>query len=572
MRSRSAAAVTKDRLRYAKVLARSARFTKKFLAESGGNMFSSAYQYKAPLLWVGPAILFCLAAGLFMLSIRWGIGIRPDSIYYLGLPNIVHTNAPAYAWVLDIVAQIGTPIGLSKIDGAAILNFILMLCNVGLVWWIILRGTGKASLAFLGGMLCLSAPMFLDLHVTILSEGLFVFCILVSLITLARHVETGTWYFVVIAGLAAGFATLTRFNGAPLIVLGPLAIAFLSLRPIRVRARDSLIFLVASVGMLAVWLVFQQSSGTSGLGREMALNGGVTVGVLKQGVSSLLSVLMPLGFIPSTVRPLALGALVIVSVVAVAIYFKHWNARRHLKTGNKPFESLPLIAAIFILGHLMFLVLSLFIEANLPLKPSYMLPVYVSGVVAGILLVAGGAALKLGRPMQLSLTVVALALIAMNLLRSGILIHEFREDGIFYASPGWRNSPTVEKVAAISPDLEVYTNGADVLSFLLPSRPVSWIPAKFNRRTGKDWPNDPFEGRLNALRKKLGDKQAVVVILNKIEWRFYMPTEQTLVEALNLVPLARQADGTIYGLKDAGTPGLNARLPKQSKNAQGGQI
>ena len=507
--------------------------------------------------WLGPAVLLLLSGLLFSLSTRWGIGIRPDSIFYLGLPGMVHPNAPAYAWLLNIVAQIGAPFGLSKLGGAAITNYVLLLSNLGLTWWIIMRGTGRPSLAFLGGLLCVSAPMFLDLHVTVMSEGLFILCILFSLVWLARYVETGKFGFAAGAGFAAGLATLARFNGVPLIVLGVLSIALLTSLPPRIRARDSSVFLLTSVGMLVIWMFLQQSSGGPGLGREVALNGKISAAVLNQGVSSLLSFLMPLGVIPSFLRPIILAACVLVSLTILAVYLRRWSERRRMKLESTPFESLPLIASVFVLGHVMFLVLSLFIEATLPLKPSYMLPVYVVTVITAILLVAGGASLRLGRPAQLSLVGLALALLAMNLVRTGVLISEFRKDGIFYASPGWRNSPTVEKVAAIKPELEIYSNGADVLSFLL-ERPINWVPAKFNRRTGRDWPNNPFESRLDDLRQKLAAGQAVVVILDRIEWRFYMPTERNLIEALNLVPLSREADGTIYGLKEAGEVDLTA--------------
>lgn len=530
-------------------------------------MSSSFRSFKAPASWLGPVVLICLSGVLFTLSIRWGIGVRPDSIFYLGLPGIVHANAPAYAWLLNIMAQIGAPFGLSKLNGAALLNYALLLSNLGLAWWIIMRGTGKTSLAFLGGLLCLSAPMFLDLHVTVMSEGLFIFCILLCLVSLARYVETGKIGFVVTAGLAAGFATLARFNGVPLIVLGPLSIAFLTSRPLGVRSRDTVVFLIASVGMLAIWAFLQQTSDGPGFGREVALNGKMTAAVLNQGVSSLLSFLMPLGIVPSGLRPLILAACTVVSLLALGLYLRRWIERRRIKAESVPFESLPLIASVFVLGHVMFLVLSLFIEATLPLKPSYMLPVYVVSVIAGALLFAGGASLPLSSRAQLSLIGLALNLLAMNVVRTGALIQEFRKDGIFYASPGWRNSPTVEKVATIKPELEIYSNGADVLSFLLPERPVNWVPAKFNRRTGRDWANNPFESRLNDLRKKLAAGQAVVVIFDRIEWRFYMPTERNLIEALSLVPLSREADGTIYGLKDVNGAGLTAH-----KGSDGDQI
>lgn len=519
---------------------------------------SLTYVRKASISWVGPAVLLLLSGLLFGLSTRWGIGIRPDSIFYLGLPGMVHPNAPAYAWLLNIVAQIGAPFGLSKLGGATVTNYVLLLSNLGLTWWIIIRGTGRPWLAFLGGLLCLSAPMFLDLHVTVMSEGLFIFCILLCLVWLARYVETGKFGFAAAAGFAAGLATLARFNGVPLIVLGPLSIAFLTSMPPRIRARDGAVFLLASVGMLVVWMLVQQSSGGPGLGREVALNGNMTAAVLNQGVSSLLSYLMPLGVVDPGLRPLLLAACVLVWLVTLALYLRRWSERRRTSAESAPFESLPIVASVFVLGHVLFLVLSLFIEATLPLKPSYMLPVYVVSVIAAILLVAGGAAVQLSKRAQLAFVGLALALSALNLVRTGVLISEFRKDGIFYASPGWRNSPTVEKVAATKPELEIYSNGADVLSFLLPGRSINWVPAKFNRRTGRDWANNPFENRLNDLRRKLAAGQAVVVILDRIEWRFYMPTERNLIEALNLVPLSREADGTIYGLKEASEVDLTA--------------
>ena len=52
---------------------------------------------------------------------------------------------------------------------------------------------------------------------------------------------------------------------------------------------------------------------------------------------------------------------------------------------------------------------------------------------------------------------------------------------------------------------------------------------------------------MNTLRSELMQNRAVVVYLDKITWRWYLPTKDELENVYQLPVLIRLNDGVIYG-------------------------
>lgn len=70
--------------------------------------------------------------------------------------------------------------------------------------------TGRRSAALLGGILCALYPPLVWHGVQLMTEPLFIFLTVACLYLLLLHRRTARWRWLVLAGLAAGLATLTR--------------------------------------------------------------------------------------------------------------------------------------------------------------------------------------------------------------------------------------------------------------------------------------------------------------------------------------------------------------------------
>jgi hypothetical protein len=70
------------------------------------------------------------------------------------------------------------------------------------------------------------------------------------------------------------------------------------------------------------------------------------------------------------------------------------------------------------------------------------------------------------------------------------------------------------------------------------------IPLKFSPSTRKA--NKNFEEELNHMWLQMKNKSGLLIILDFVEWRWYLPKKKELEEALPLQILYQGLDGTIY--------------------------
>lgn len=492
---------------------------------------------------VFPLLLACLALAGGLLGTRWGVGIQPDSLSYLNLEGQgagAYGFGPLYTWV---IALFSTPADV--LDRARWLSVGLLTLNVLLVWYVLRRSVRSALPAFLGALLVLGSRQTLHAHLYAQSEGLFIFFVLLALLALARHLETGRMLFFLMAGLSMGAATLTRFAGIPLIAVGFLAMVFLSRAPWRAR-------LVRATGLgalggapLGAWALYSAlAKGSSGTGRELAFLGNADAARFLQGAHELVNLLVPSGLPPQA--ELAILALAVIVLVHLTLRYTRERVIPN-RTGRwEAFALLPPVLALFIPLYLAFLLLSVLIEANLPLYWRYMVPVYVAVVPLAVMLAhhALGAGRGL-RPSRRAVTaLLLLGLVLTNAARGGKWVLDAYHEGLGYASAAWRHSPIVAEIRKLDPAVPIYTNGVDAIRFHT-GRAAQGIPAKLVRRTGKA-PTDSPQAQLEAMRDDLERNGAVVVFFDKIHWRFYLVTEDELLAELPLSPIASVADGRIY--------------------------
>jgi|SRR6266850_4898217 len=108
----------------------------------------------------------------------------------------------------------------------------------------------------------------------------------------------------------------------------------------------------------------------------------------------------------------------------------------------------------------------------------------------------------------------------------------------------WTGSESIACLRTLSPERTTYSNGIDAIYFLT-KRETQRIPARFDPTGAKT--NVDFEREINAMRNDVTQNRAVVVYLDKITWRWYLPSRDQLENVYKLPVLVRFEDGVVYG-------------------------
>jgi NAD(P)-dependent dehydrogenase (short-subunit alcohol dehydrogenase family) len=247
--------------------------------------------------------------------------------------------------------------------------------------------------------------------------------------------------------------------------------------------------------------------------------------------------------VPALIRGTAFLIALAAGLIACWLYAREAISRLRAEQTDMALLALPL--AFFFFTYLGFIILATSIEANLHLNGRYAYPVYCS--VMAVVIAASQLSAKPSaiRGLRAVLVCLACVMLAGHAMRTAIRTYADYRQGVGYASLNWVRSPTLGVSDRLPRDAVLYSNGADAIAYLL-RRPARPVPMHVSLRTGKDDPQFPYQAQLAAAKAALAKGNAYVIFLKAVDWRFYMASERELVDRLQLVPVARLADGTIY--------------------------
>ena len=498
---------------------------------------------------LGLAAMGALGLAVMLITTPLGGGLGGDSYYYVSgardllagegftRPAADGTFRPIthFPPLFSVCLALLTGLGLDTTQAARWFNAGLFGVNVFLVGWLIWRGT-QSWLSSLGGALIfLASPAMLAVHSWVLSEPLFLCCLLLAITWLSFYLERGRRRDLVVSAILASFACLTRYVGLALVAAAVLAILLWPGRRWWKRAQSAAVFAALSLAAPAGWFA-----------RNLALVGSPTNRGLQFHLpdsSKLLDALntfslwlLP-GRVPATLR-LGLAAAVTLGLLALTIVFL-WKGP--LSGERRP---VPWIAGWLLLVYPLSILASLsLLDASTPLDDRILSPLLAAGLMLGICTAQGALSRTATvRPARVIIGTILASFVVLTAARGVGKMLQLRADGQGYASRGWRESHLVGWVREHPEEGPIYSNELDAL-YLLTGRqayqvPIRWDPVRAEERVD-------FPEQLARMRERIAGEGAVLVLFNSLaSQQAFLPSEAELAEGL--LPAFQASDGVVY--------------------------
>jgi len=501
----------------------------------------------------GWVVLSLAGIVLVILSTRWGIGISPDSVVYIGgarnliqgrgfsMPTaetpaepITH-HAPLYSALLALPGRIG----IDPLIGSRLINAALFGANIALAWFLIARflpGASKAAvvwLSALGAWFILTSPTLLEIHLMAWSEALFLFLGFLGFYLLARYLEFSKTRDLVGSIVLVAMAMLTRYAGVVMAATGILVIMLFLHKSWGDRIKEALLFGVMSILPLGVWLIRNLLIAGTATNRELFFHP-IDKSQISFAITTCTSWLLIPDATPNWIKlPLLLG---VASTVLIAF---------RLTVINK--AEIPWIIkilVIFIPIYFVFLAFSVsFLDANTLLDERILSPVYIASLILLVYsirqIMEKLSSLPIARTVMICVVIV---LAGGYIYQGGKLVTEAYNLGLGFDSVAWERSKTLGLIEALPAGIPIYTNAPEAV-YIHTGRPASRIPPKYDKANQQS--NNAYTLEVNNMRTALVNRGGVVVIFNIIQ-RMTLDQENEIKKELNLGLYSQTTDGAVY--------------------------
>ena len=483
----------------------------------------------------GASSFFLLIAIISLLEIetasRPGIHVSHDSVYYVGAARellagngyrMEHFDAgmntakypPGYPLAITALGIFG----LEPLEGARWVNILFFTGSVLLLFAIARQQLSRWWIATLPPTLFMLSADLVQLHQSVLTEGMFMFFTILGFFALSRHLEQPRAEWLVTGGLSIGLAFLSRFAG---IMLPPLLLLVFLLHR---RWKDGLIATALSILPMGCFILRNLIIAGTLSEREAQINW-IPFPKLLGGVEVMLNA-FSFNAHATNLRIVEFLLIVLLPGLGLFLDIKQKKRVTPLTTFLLGFI---IIYPLFLLTHITFVqpVTPLDIRLLSPLLPA----IY--------LLIAIGLNYWVSNYVVLTIYAAINILIGLLFFReTQYLIREIHTWGPGgYTGKEWQASPILKAVGELPNDKLVYTNAHDAFylyyGLTVKSLPLAWTPES-----------------LVAIVEELKSANGHLVVSDKVFWRDFKELEKSLINDHQQSPTQHLADGRIYSFDE----------------------
>jgi len=393
-----------------------------------------------------------------------GLGIYRASGDFI----LLVTHPPLYPWLL---AGLGKT-GLDLVMAARLIDIVLFGGFLFVSGWGMWRVSRSAWPALGLTAVLLLHPAILLAYLSAMSEPLFLFCIMASLMTMADYISTNRRSRLLISAAAAAGALLTRYPGAALIIACVAGLWLLSDGDWRQKTRNILTYLAISIPPTLAFVVYARFAlgARNPRGIKSSLDvPALVVNFAKRALDAVWNWkpvppdVIPNQLFPTTItRPLAAFLAAILAISLAWAILSAVQARRRMDSSSRPsLEWRPsALFGLFLLSYLGFFGVAYLATSPTPdVDARTLLPL----LPAGLLLAFGLASLLLRsaprtRVLNALLAITIIASLSGWTIISQDIVLGLHRTGLGYTSRAWRESETMRAVANLPPDLALVSN------------------------------------------------------------------------------------------------------------------
>jgi hypothetical protein len=473
-----------------------------------------------------------------------GPGLDPDALSYVGAATTLADHGgyrvPSSGWGTSDTTEalahfppgfstaIAVPValGLPPIQSGRLVVALSAFASAAILY-LLLAWVASPLTALLGTAAAIVTPALVSVHLSVLSEPLFIVAMLLAVAAMtAQPPPDARWSGAAAlrVGLAVAAAALVRYVGIAFVVA---AVVWMLAQhgPWRRRLRDAGLAALPATLLLGAWIV----RSTRLAGKESIRKFGRYRDVMHtvhEGLDTIMRWLAP-DVLAAPWRLMAVAA-VLLTIVVIAP-----AGLRKISDWYPRATRMMAAAAILATTYAGFLVASrLFADPNIPFDDRILAPLFLLVEIA-LAVAAWQWAGTRDRWARGAAAIVFGVWLAGSFVVSRGMINDAMTDGADFAATSWRYSPTIAWVRANAARRPLYTNWPAALYFHV-GRGSHILPAGL----------DPLT--LRRFRARVARTDGIIV-------GFDVPTIEcaspdSIASRLRLQPLARLADGTIWAL------------------------
>lgn len=492
-------------------------------------------------------IIFLIVLCFVFLTIPYGLGVSPDSVFYIQVANNISLHKgivndagqfvnhwpPGYTLTLGFLKNLT---GLSIATLGICLNALLLAAN-GYLFLCILKALKlKRSFMYMGIITLLCSLPF-TVYRMFWSETLFIPLLLATFLYVLKWHQYQKGKYLIVAGIISGFFFLTRYAGAGF-MSGFIIIIFFNSKHLKTKITNSLLYTLPILFICLPWFVYSKIMSDTGTDRHMVFHF-IEIDKLITSLKTVTS-----WFTGSTMQYKLIGLplLCIILALSVIIFSKHHTVfKNKMISYQKEIKMVLLIMS----AYYFFLLISIsFFDALTPLDHRMLAPLFPFILILMLFVLQIVSELSKNKYYGNTLFLLFLLLIPYT---SFPIWKEHYAAGTEYTGKVFKDSKMLA-YAREHQDQILYSNANELINFYFPINSIE-TPSTQNPFSNTD--NTEYQKDIEQLYNDVVYHNASIIYFDLVaEWRPFLITKEELMTLFKNEAVIYFEDGFIIRKKD----------------------